>query len=162
LALAASTAGAQAELPPCPPAEQAAVRSYVPTAAKLKAFTDATAAAVAAAEQDPALAAVLGKGKETFQCRVDDNETRMSFAGAQAMMTKYPRLGGIYAAQGISARDLVIWGDLAVLFAFASQPQFAAAAAGELSPAQQAFVRDNKAGIERLMKVLAAGMKKGP
>ena len=156
-ALASSAAVAQAELPACPPGEEAAARSYVPTAA----YTDAFAAMVAAAAQDPAVAAVLSKEDETGQCVANANEKNLSFAGAQTLLTKYPRLGSIFSSQGISARELVIWGKLAPLFAVASQPQFAAAAQGLLSPAQLAFARDNKAGIESLMKVLAGAKKAG-
>lgn len=130
-------------------------------AAKLKAFTDAYAAVMAAAVQDSGVAAVLSKQDRTGECTTDANETGMSFAGAQAMLTKHPRVGSIYAAQGISPRELVIWSKPAVMFVFASQPQAAAAALGELSPAQQAFARDNTAGIERLTKVITSAMKQG-
>jgi hypothetical protein len=176
LALAAAGAMAQAELPACPPGEEAALRAYVPTAAKLKALTDAYESLAATLAKDPALAALLDKDDDSGMCRTGP-VTQPSFAGMQQTFSKVPQMGSIFGKQGITARELVIWSQLSVLMGMAIGPDPAAAAKDptppaiqaamrtaardQLSPAQQAFARDSSAGLRRLLQVQQAAEKAG-
>lgn len=65
-------------------------------------------------QRDPAPARAVPDSGTSL---TDANQTCTSWAGAQAMLTKDPRLGSNDAAQGISARGLVIWGTLALVTA---------------------------------------------
>jgi hypothetical protein len=167
LALAAAGAAAQDELPECPPGEDAVTRAYAPTAAKMKALTEAYEALAVLVAKDRGLAATLEDDKKTGGCRVDGS-TQPSIAGMQRMFSKLPQVGSVFSSRGIAPREVVIWALLSLhLVALAGPDPSAApkvemppamleamraAAKEELSPAQQAFARDNGAGLRRLFQ----------
>ncbi len=153
-------ATAAAAAPPrCPAADLAAINNYVPTAAKMQALTEAVTALTAAAAKDPALAAMLANKDASGMCSVDDNLSMQSVAGIQAEFDKNPRLAAFYTSRGINARELASWGTLSLKLAFASVPEMAAAAKKEMTPAQQAFARDNAAGVQKLVAAMTAMSK---
>src|SRR5262245_29371828 len=80
-------------------ADQAAMRAYVLTAAKLTGFVNGTAALAMARDSNPALA------KDLEAIEQDD---AMSLAQLRAKVTQHPAVFAFYQRQGLTADDVVL------------------------------------------------------
>ena len=142
-------------LPACNKAElaadRAAARSYVLTTAQLKGLTDA-------ALETKSDRSLLTSSRQ-FRCRDeagDGSRTELlTTAGAGRWIAKSPQSAKLLARHGLTARDVALWGYLAIPLLFVASPEMsamapeaAADAKARLSAQQSAFAKQNVAGLK--------------
>jgi hypothetical protein len=120
------------------PADNAAIRAYVLTAAKVNGFIEGTTALARAKNTDPALAMEL----EGIDADLG------SLAQLRAEVNAHPRILAYYQRQGLSADDMVLLPIVMVYAAIAAE--FPEGAGNMVAPAQVNFVRANKPLMDRL------------
>jgi hypothetical protein len=153
----ARTSSAEDDEPkPCGAADIKAAKNFTPTGSQLKTYVDATVEIHRAAQTDKAIADVVSATKESadYSCKIDDNTTALSPAGAQKLFTQYPQIAKIYSSRNISPRELSAWAVIAVPLAMSIDPQFGAFARDALTPQQVAFAKQNADELRRLMKAM--------
>jgi hypothetical protein len=122
-------------------ADDAAMKAYVLDLAKVNGYLTAGEGLVAARKTDRTVAADLQAMQEA------DTDT---LAQARAALKARPRVLGFFQKPGLSVDDVVLIPR--VLLAAAIAAEFPAAA-GAASPAQIAFVKQNRATVERFQKM---------
>lgn len=122
------------------PAGEKAMREFVLSMPKVKAFSAATEAVTAAMKADPSLKAEAEKA---------DNEPDQTFADLRAKLDHHPRVFAFYAKQGLS-KDEAILVPLTLMGActVAQYPQIAPKLASTVSPGQIAFCKANMAELK--------------
>jgi hypothetical protein len=122
--------------------DDALMKAYVLDLAKVNGYLTAGEGIVAARKTDRALAADLQAMEEA------DTET---VAQARAALKAHPRILGFFQKAGLSLDDAVLIPR--VLLAAGVAAEFPAAAAHMTTPAQVAFVKQNRSAIERFQKL---------
>jgi hypothetical protein len=124
------------------PAGDTAMREYVLTMPKVKAYEAATEALEMATDRDPSL---------KDEAEKMDNEPDKTYADLKAKIAHHPRFYAFFSKQGLSMDDVVLV-PLTLISAcsVAQIPQIAAKMADRVSPAQVAFCKDNMATLKAM------------
>jgi hypothetical protein len=131
------------------PAGDKAMRDYVLTMAKVKAYEAAEEGLEAATEKDQSL---------KDESEKMDNEPDKTFADLKAKIARHPRFYTFFSKQGLSQDDVVLIPLTLISACSAAEiPQIAAKMADRVSPQQIAFCKDNKAALQSLKFVSGGG-----
>ena len=134
------------------PAGDKAMREYVLTLPKVKAFEAAGEALEAATEKDQSL---KDEGEKM------DNEPDKTFADLKAKIVHHPRFYAFFSKEGLSQDDAVLIPlTLITACSVAQYPQIAEKLSDRVSPSQIAFCKENKAALE-MMKFMSGGGSSG-
>ena len=124
------------------PAGDKAMRDYVLSMPKVKAYSAGNDALAAATASDQSL---MDESEKM------DNEPDKTFADLKARIARHPRFYAFFSKQGLSTDDVVLIPVTLITACTAAQiPQAAAKLADRVSPAQITFCKDNLATLKTM------------